>query len=507
MKNYDPNGNPYSSTESLTDNRRVYEGAIDLAQDWIGPRVPTDSENYTKAVEEIARVFTHTNFVRQCIDRHASALTAKLPKWYLKQTISLEEGKLAVASEDKALSAYENIIQAWIDKESRRACSAMSRAYLHPLHKAVLDACIDGCGYIRVYSLDYVGNSQPINTIGVHSPAPGSVKVFRNGDRVSAIEYRYSHEGKARVERQVLDYSTGLLTVEITEESAEKNIVDSFTTNLGGNYTIQEVRLNPLITEDVKSLQRGVFLDLTMLTENGISAGWLERIFINAHVDKGVDVGAGRVLSLHGIQTVDPNTMQTSTTTPSVIFRQPVEVRTFLDSIFLKRNLIYDSFSQSFMLNSGDGTLSGVSRIHIKDDWVGRLTRDKLAVEVAWGNTIAVVLNYIASKYQRVPKSVEGIEPVVEGVLSLGRPLPEEVDLVIKVYQANLIAQTTAMQNTGYVEDPDAELELMRREREEAIEAGVAALVSAERSQLDGEGDEEGDVAQDQATPRGEVGV
>ena len=50
--------------------------------------------------------------------------------------------------------------------------------------------------------------------------------------------------------------------------------------------------------------------------------------------------------------------------------------------------------------------------------------------------------------------------------------MPEEQAANLQNYGAGLISRTTAMLNVG-IEDPDAEYELIRREREEDIKANL----------------------------------
>ena len=101
------------------------------------------------------------------------------------------------------------------------------------------------------------------------------------------------------------------------------------------------------------------------------------------------------------------------------------------------------------------------------------------------GEVFSTVLLFLDEKTE--------LSPVVELTLSTGAPLPEDRQQNREDYNAGLISLTTAMSHAGVI-DPDAEKELIRREREEEEKIASKSFVEEfSDSQEDEDADQDND--------------
>ena len=260
--------------------------------------------------------------------------------------------------------------------------------------QALLNAFIGGSGYLRLFIKDEYPESQRLKRLGIHAPNYGQVfmRYTQNG-LLNHIDYVMSND---KVERQVLDFKTGLTTFylgsSIDELDKGKYLETPFTLDLNYGFTIVEVKMKPLTTPAIRGLQNGLNMVLTMMTRCTEQAGFLERILLNAQTPgtwvedtvTGDDIfipssspmytGAGSVNYVNGIPTSKANGDE-DYTNPEVVFREPVDTKTFIDTANYFVKLIYNSLNQGHILAVDDGNISGSSRIQLKEDFKKSIER------------------------------------------------------------------------------------------------------------------------------------
>lgn len=471
---------------SASDNLAFYAG--DTFAYWNGPAPQPDEDDYGRVMDLLERVHVNANLVAECIDTWRDALVGNDPDWYLTRNGERPEG------EDAGIAKAEQLLQSWWEWQRSLASRQRRQA---PITEAVAqmlttdpDATGIGSAYLRVYSpLRYRDAKLPpeesYRKIGLQLCPPGSVEVERDDDNlIWQFKYKWSTpNGGSRTETHEL------LESGLTRSTYADGSVAEY--DLGGLLPIVEMSGPCLITQSIRSLQLALNTTLTMCGQNVSLAGFVERVILNAQMpgeweDRGgrevfvpsteaVQFGPGRAPFLVGVPVGDPAN-PSGYTTPSISYRDPSPVVTFTDSFDLLRTAFYQAMGLGHLLSAGDGSLSGVSRIHIKDNWITRLGLYRPIVETAIADIFRIVLLQLQGM-----KAVDAknLEPVVELRLNIGRPLPEEQTAVIANYNAGLISRTRAMSGVG-VEDPDAELELINREREEAAQAGAERLQARE---------------------------
>jgi hypothetical protein len=99
-----------AETDLLGLNEWYYAG--DHWQSWIGPRIKADSAGGLEVMQEVERVFQEANKVKECVDRHRRALTAKPAAWSL-----LSNGE---ALDDEAIESFIKMQWGWMLPRSGR---------------------------------------------------------------------------------------------------------------------------------------------------------------------------------------------------------------------------------------------------------------------------------------------------------------------------------------------------------------------------------------------------
>ncbi|HEU5099214.1 MAG TPA: hypothetical protein VFU22_09355, partial [Roseiflexaceae bacterium] len=285
-------------------------------------------------------------------------------------------------------------------------------------------------------------------------------------------------------ETELLEPSTGETRAEITAIDEQGRTVlrilgnDNQATEeadplqLGGKLLLHELKRPLLITEQVRSNQRQLNLAKTMLGRNVVQGGFLERIILNGQVPgewvddpsaadgkrfvpKPFKVGAGTTNFIAGAtyQDADGNTQIAN---PSVVYRDPVSVDTFVATDRTAYQSILEETHQVHALISGDATASGESRKQARADFEQDLLKTKAQVDraVRWLLETALAL---AAQFSGQPGRYASLRATCECRLDTGPLSADELRLNQELSGGKQIySQETAMSRSG-VEDTDAE--------------------------------------------------
>lgn len=426
-----------------SDNINYFRGA-DLFQFWVGPTLPSNEPNYTDRMAQLRRVFQSANLVAECVGNWKDGLISQAFTWQLKDS----KGTRVEASE------AEIQLQRWLDwvNQQHLAIDPKAKQFQQASlwDEFVLSVGVTGRANLRLWQPKRLENdSDPIHRIHLHVPRVESVEVKRGDDGfIESVTYSYGDDHK---EVQTFD-EQGLLT--ITIDGAEVSSIDT-----GGRWLIQQIQMPDLLTESVKQLQNSVNHSLTMKLRNNELSGFREKTFINAESPEvELERGPGRDVYLYGIPQGDA--ASPTYATPSVHESQPIDVSSFEKSIQIDRLLMYLQFRQGHLLSTGDGGLSGESRIQMRQGFELHLRGWKLPIESAIGNVLNVVLRILG---------FEDLEAAVSLNITTGKLSSDEIGTVIQQNQAGLLSRATAMSLIGSVSDVDAELALIASEEAEEM--------------------------------------
>jgi hypothetical protein len=459
----------------MDENWAYYTG--DTFKFWTGPRPPQNHPKYSDVIAQLQSVYHSYNLIRETAHHYRDALIGQPFNWYLKGT----NGEKVEESKTEAL------IQSWWDWQRHLAVSQNTNQG-KPIAEAVTQMLVrgdgngTGTGYLRLYSPKrYAEASESWKRIVLHCPSPGSVITERDDDGI-LYKATYCHS-KGKEIYTLLD--NGQCEVQVQEGKAEK---EPYTIDLGGRLPIFELRSSCLFGIDAKQAQNSINKTLTMKSVNNNMAGFLERVILNAQMPGrweedpsapggerfvtepgAIEFGANKLAFIQGLPLGDPRN-PVGYTNPSIQYREPVGVQTFGDSINIDIACFYRSVGLGHLLVSDDGNLSGISRETVKQDFLTRLEGYSEVVEAALSEVFATVLLLLDEP---------NYTPVVELKLATGKPLPEERQVNRDDYNAGLRSRTTAMSEAG-ISDPDAEWELIKRERKEDMKRMPSAPFSSD---------------------------
>lgn len=410
-----------------------------------------DNQHTSRA---IARNFQSCNKLAEIVDRHIAALSP------------------SVLNFDNPL--LQDLIEKW-DREN-------AGVFGHPLEEAALKAKIDNRAYLRLFFQKSYEEEAPLDTLEVHCPPRASVTAYRNADRfLTGFDYNYIEDGESYTEKQYLE--RGLTVFEKIHGS---EIIERFTRDLGGGFSIVEINLKPTITDSLKRNQNEINFALTLLAHNLTYSGWIQETILNGQPpgkwefdpqgrevfkpnDEGLASGAGISRFIQGLPLNDDRNNLTGYTNPDIRLQQPINPQTFIDTFRCLSLSMYEQADQSFVLSS-DLVLSGVSREQSRRDFLDAVSSDAVKLGYVYSDLLTVA-NYFLGVKQRV--KVE-LKPRIDKGL-------EQKELLLKAQAQGLVSKRTAIAFLGFASDPDLELaELAKEAPPEPVKASGGALPKSE---------------------------
>ncbi len=298
-----------------------------------------------------------------------------------------------------------------------------------------------------------------------------------------------------------------------------------FTFRMAGVLPVIEVFRERFITDAMIKQQMALNLAMTMVPRNITLAGFLERVITNGmppgeyktgtydsqgnftesangksikftpspHV-----IGPATMNFYQGIKTVD-NKGNVSLTSPGVHYKDPISPANIVDSKVAMYTAILEEARQLHVLTQGDGSISGISRVQARAEFMNSLssTVRQLTRLLEWASIAPLKM---AAALSGNPDMFNAIRPQVKIHVNLGPLTSEERESIIKQYDAGLLSRASALQMLGsrnvdvelqrLEEDPVASLEILQKQVEVAtsmVEAGIELEVVAELVGLDAE--------------------
>lgn len=494
MARYTDRYKPYKQYDVAQINLDLYEG--EHFKYFIGPKIDPNNKDAESVNDAIERIFQSDNLIQEDIDRFVDALIGKLPTWYFKdgfgQKIETDDDPEAIANSPSAQA--DLLIQRWLDRAinlgSTQDCNLET-----PFSEAVKNTAVTGYGYLRLWVPQRFREAiDPVQRVAIHCPANDSVEyIYDNDQFLERIEYRYTIDDKEYIESQTIDPETNETIFEIQDDRG--NVLDDeegnprrFAMRLGGRYTIQKLKAPSLITESARRAQNAINFNLTMGVRTQEQAGFLERIILGAQPpgrwedvdgvrqfvpDTTMRFGAGQTSFIQGTPVFDNEGNLKSYSNPSIQYREPVDVESFVKFHRLMSGILHNQMGQGHLVAS-DLNMSGIARIQARQDFDRKLEKHRNTVQSAIGGIMGAALMMMVDD----PTPYLSLDVAVQLRLSTSKPLPEELDQNRQDYQAKLRSQSTAMSAAG-IEDTDAERALIREEQMENNILSTATTLSA----------------------------
>lgn len=489
-------------TDEMETSRKFYDG--DHWQDgtaYTGPRPdPGDPVTYNAVMEEIRREFTSQNVIAEVTDRRVNGVTGR------PVTFTVINPENEEADDDELVAEALELLDKWIDEREAH----------DKLHDAITAMTWGGRGPLRLFIPRseliegenglVVPAGEPLDQamrVYINSPRPESAAIIVDEETQQRAGVYFYTIDKAKYAELVYTVTTGtqagdqaragaLTTGSVTPAEPGDKITmiriipgpgaeqaeSMHPLPLGGMLTLYEAKYKPLITPQIKSMQKSLNKNKTMWSRNQNLAGFLERTILNAELpgewvydestgkDKFVahpyKTGPGAMTALIGIE-IEDNEGNKSLMRPDIIYRDPVSVETFVETDTRWYMSILQEAHQAHYSIAGDAVASAESRIAAMADYIVDLKHvaGKLQKAALWmARTLLAVSAYMAGE----PGKFDGLEIKAKANIYPG-PVPADLMRVISdLHEKGIYSLERVMAELG-VDDPLAEKKKIEQER------------------------------------------
>lgn len=444
---------------------------------WSGPIPAPEESQYDSVREEIERGFVSKNIVREVVDRVVSALLGRDYKYVVKPARIVTEDAPITPEEQALIDEARNLLSKWERKKDLQ--KNLAKALRHALlsGKSTLRLFIPP-GYLQGGEV-VIDTVRPIDKLFIDAPTPLSATIYVDDQSREETGVFIADEDTAEITYllpEVNDRNERIAEITILRDKEEP---ESVQIDLGGRIPMFQIEMPRVITEQVRSLQKFVNLNLTMMQRNAVLGGFLERIILNGqlpgHYEKDEDgkpyfvrddysIGAGAVNAVQGVPQFDEQGNVSSYTTASVQHRDPISVKTFIEAVEMAYKGILESCEQLHALISGDSASTGEARRQALSGFHTSLKTPKQQIDMAGEWTIETVLAY-AGYLSGDTGKFSSLEVSFETHIDTGSIPAAELDLIERQVRVGIISLETARERIG-IEDPVEEASRVEKEAE-----------------------------------------
>jgi hypothetical protein len=511
--------------EYVTSNRSFMEG--DHWQDgagWVGPAPQTTETGYQETMAQIERAFVSRNVIHEVVERHVGGVLGREPSWGLTLIEPLPEGEDIPPGDKKNIDEAMNFLQEWWDEKE-----------IHDILKEVAETALWAKkGNFRLYipaglqeadgTVKATDLKEALFYIHPDHPLAEDCSIQEDEDtkaRIGILLYRTNNDSDENFELVYLDEKTGDDLPETIIKLITKEEGDSdYRFTLGGRLTMYQLNKDPLITPQVQQGQKSLNLAVSMIPRNIVTAGFLERVLLNAQmpgeweldsdgnrvrfVPTTLNVGAGTTNFFRGIdyQEQDPMTGKNRTVlaTPSVHWRDPVDTRFATDAKRSHYEDILEEVDQSHILKQQHANASGKSLEQARADFLNSLRDTKIKVD-SMGRWLIETTLAMAEFLSGSPgKWTDKYRATFDCRIDPGPVGSDEKTQYVNASEKQIISRRTARRLSG-IADVDAEEQLisaqedsklaLRLKQAEALkaykDAGVDLVAAARLIGIEGE--------------------
>ena len=470
-----------------TVNRAFYDGDHwQTAEQWAGPVPAADDSDVAAVLAQIKQAFVSKNAIKEVCDRHILACIGSEPDWSITVARELGEGQQPTPAEQALINEANAALVAWWDARGIHrtiqdagitlllAARSCLRLYVP---KGLTEEGEDGLRRVPIGDL-----SESLARLYLQHPTPDQAAVAVDEDSQQPLGI-YIHRDKQGVETLEVCCADGTMTV-LGQQTGSSTELLRWPLDVGGRLLIHQMQAQPLVTEQVRALQRLLNLSLTMLSRNVVQGGFLERVILNGElpgtfvddatapgvrrfVPAPFHVGAGSVNFVRGVTTTDSEGRETLAN-PSAVYKDPVPVDTFTATKKEAYQGILEETHQLHALMSGDAAASGESRIQARADFEASLG-DTLAQINAAGRWLLETALALASLFADEPGRFAGLRVHFACRVNTGPLSSLDRDAILKEKEAGLESAEGAMMRLGRA-DPAATLAAVEAEKDRNAE-------------------------------------
>lgn len=502
-----------SLAKQLFQNRRTAEHKANTAfysgdhwqggNGWIGERPSIALEGLSVAaigLEKIRQGFVSENVIGETNDRHVGGILGREVNWdfVAEDLLRLRRKKQRdLPEKDSIASQSDEDLTGWWNEG--RPKDKLKEALVIALNegRALLRYFIprglrDANGQIPVQSnipaaldflhVDVVFADRGGVFVDCDTQKKFGLYVYQQGAQKSDLTDGYRYNGESINQQPSIDFvevswvENGITFLQVLSEDPAL-AQGPFSYDLGGRLWMYELKRKPLITEQVRSIQRSLNLANTMMMRNVNLGGSRERYFLNVErptetvrVRDGTQasgyreekrplsalpIGAGASNFLKGVLIEDAEGKVVDRADPNISITNPVEVTTFVQTHDQMYAALLSQCQQIHALISKDATASGRSREQARAEFEGSLRLSKEVVDDAGRWMLETGLRLAAHLCGQSARFAP-LRCDFNSIIETGPISPEERQANRDDMKAKVLSRESVMSRNG-TEDVDAE--------------------------------------------------
>lgn len=475
-------------------NTLFYDG--DHWQDgkgYIGAK-PLITHGFNQTMAQLKEGFQSENVIKEIDDRHVGGAFGREPLWgFVPQKMPSQSAlirrrrfakflRLLFTSQseesqpDPLAQEADDALTVWWDraeprqklKEALRICLNEERAFLRLF---VPRGLYDKNNEVPVQTS--LPDALSLLHIDVVTSDKGGVFIDNDTQKPFALYIRQVDRSKC-VELSYVDQLGKTILQVLSDNDALK--VDPIAYEMQGRLWMYEVTRPALITEQIRSEQRGLNLAKTKLIRNVNLAGDLERAIMNAErpkrkikvadttqpsgyreetVDSEYLAGAGVTNMITGLLIRDDEGKIIGRANPNISYRNPVPIDTFVGTRHECRESMLGQAQQLHIMISGDPAVSGRSKEQARAEYRNSLKDSKEPLDGA-GRWVLEAPLWLAAQFCNRVADFAHLRCVFDCTVEDGPVSPEERTANREDFKAGLLSSESTMSRNGS-EDTDAE--------------------------------------------------
>lgn len=486
-------------------NRKFYEGDhYQGSEGYMGQLPPAGLKYRIETIKEIEAGFISENVIKEVVDRHVNGILGREVIWgflpaevppptvsrrrqvfsKLFKLVQPARSTTAEGESDTVAQEADEATTSWWDQRKPRKILKEALAY----------ALLEDKVCIRFFFPPASRNEQGQITAkdlisGLMVPrlqilTSDKAGIFVDEDTEEEFgAYVYTDPKTQKKVAELTYIQNGMTMLTVLTEGGRRD----YQFDLGGRLLMYELRRDALITEQVRSAQRALNLDLTSMMRNVNLAGNIERSLLNVQrpknqvrvtdsseqgfhyeeVDAEILTGPGATMAYEGSLIRNDNGEVIGRANPNITFREPVPVTTFVDTRAELREAIHGQCQQLHIMISGDATVSGRSREQARGEFHSSLQDSKEPVDDCGRWMLETELRLGAYLSNQTSKFI-GYRCEFNAIIEDGPVDPLDRQENRADVEKGLMSAETAMSRNG-VEDTDAETERINNERAEKV--------------------------------------
>lgn len=467
---------------------------------WIGPHPELGAAGFQDTMTEIANIFTSKNVIREATIRHSLGVAGRNMQWGFTPVRELAADDKPTTEEQTAIDEATKLMRSWIQARKFQTLLRDATCTLLLSERAALritvppglaDKDAEGNLVIHTSSIE-----EGLSFVYVEHPLPDNATVALDNDtKTEAGLWRYTAKQEAEAEvaalaeggAQIADPTEGeeqeyvaicyideegMTVTRIYLDGAKAEDTESQAVlDLGGRLPMFEMRRAVLITMQVQQGQRALNLAESMIPRTAVTAGFMERLLIDAQlpgepevdsegnptgrwISKPFYVGAGTTNFVQSTEYMDEDG-KTKRANASVHFREPVAATGPIAASDKHYRAILDETGQLHVVMSGDANASGASRMSSRIEYLSTLQLTSGEVEAAWRFVVDTALATAEALANQPGAYTKLIRCTAQCRLDSG-PISGPERTAIEASIGKTISQETAMALLN-VEDIEAE--------------------------------------------------